>query len=76
MADLTRPNFARGYKLHWRRHWPPRSGPLRTRLDPQLWRLSFIVGGLLLGALVLWVKDTGALRLPSLGPKRNDWCAS
>jgi endonuclease YncB( thermonuclease family) len=60
MADLSRPNFARGRKHRWHHR-------AAARLDPQLWRLIFIVGGLLLGALALWVKDTGALRLPSLG---------
>jgi hypothetical protein len=64
MADLSRPNFARGCKRRWRRHEPPRFGPPGTRFDPQLWRLIFTVGGLMLGALALWINEADVSRRP------------
>ena len=66
MADISRPNFARGRKLRWWRHEPrqPFRHRAAARIDWQLWRLVFTVGGLMLGALALWVKDTAVIRIP------------
>jgi endonuclease YncB( thermonuclease family) len=68
MADISRPNFARGRKLRWWRHEPrqPRRHRAAAQVDWQLWRLIFTVGGLMLGALALWIKDTDALRFPDV----------
>ena len=66
MADLSRPNFARRRKLRWRRHEPPRFGPPGARIDWQLWRLIFTVGGLMLGALALWITEADVSRNPGV----------
>ena len=63
MTHLVRPNFARGRKLRWRRHESSRSRHRwrRPRLDVELWRFGFIAGGLMLGALALWINEGGSL---------------
>ncbi|HEU4476762.1 MAG TPA: hypothetical protein VFR71_08740 [Methyloceanibacter sp.] len=69
MADISRPNFARRRKLRWWRHQPrqPRRHRAAARIDWQLWRLIFTVGGLMLGALALWINESDISRGPDSG---------
>lgn len=63
MAESAGPNFARGRALRRRRPAPARARRRARRIDWQLWRLIFTVGGLMLGALALWVDGAAVPRL-------------
>ena len=69
MAHIVQPNSQRGRALRWWRHERSRSRNYRlaARSDAQAWRLLVIIGGLMLGALALWVKEAAIPGIPDWG---------